>query len=208
MPGSIACQSTTSLLTKTQEEKLREIVTLFNKAEIDLKKSEHLDSKLNIPCINELRYAGYHIAKATSGDNPDENIEKAVGHCKRAIYDANESAVIFLLESIRSFQNDYAGSANVSTIVDGYSKLKQEISDIANRIKQNKSENSGSRDKYYESCSDDCDRLKEIENLLTISRDEINVLEAKDLKDTRRFVTTVVLGGLGIVTAIAIAALQ
>ncbi len=205
MLGSTTCQSTISLLSEAQKNKLREIVTLFDKAEIDLKKSEYLDSKLNIPCINELRYAGYHIAKATSGDSPDENLEKAIGHCKRAIYDANESAVIFLLESIRSFQDDYAGSANVSTIVNGYSKLRQEVADIANRIKQNKSENSGCRDKYYESCSDDCDRLKEIENTLSISREEINALEAKDITATRRFVTMVSLAVLSIVTIITIA---
>lgn len=176
------------MLSKAQIKELEEIVRLFEKAEKDLKKSEHLDTKLTIPCINELRYAGYHIAKATSNDNTDENLKKAVGHCKRAIYDANESAIVFLLERIATFQNDYSKSPNVSTIVLGYSKLKQEILEISERIQHNKKQNRDSRDQYYEACTNDCDRLKDIESLLNISRDEINVLEARDVKATRRFI--------------------
>jgi len=176
------------LLTEAQKKKLSEIVALFDRAEVDLKKSEHLDSNLNIPCINELRYAGYHIAKATSDDNPDENLEKAVGHCKRAIYDANESAVIFLLEDIRAFQLDYSQSAHVITVVHNYIEIKKNVHGITTRLDENKRSNHKNRDKYYESCAHDHDALKEISFTLSMARDEINKMERKDRIGTQRFI--------------------
>jgi hypothetical protein len=84
-----------------QRDTIKEIIDLFDKAEDKVKEVEQLAQELSVPSINELRYVGYHLARSFCEDNPQEintQISKAQGHCKRAIYDAHEIGIIFMLE--------------------------------------------------------------------------------------------------------------
>ena len=56
-----------------------------------------------IPAHNELRNAGYHLLHAIDGSGcavDDEQIDKAIAHCDRAIYDAAEAGVIITLDAL------------------------------------------------------------------------------------------------------------
>ena len=47
-------------LTPSDEEKIEEIVLLFQKAEEAIKKVELIQNELIVPAVNQLRYAGCH----------------------------------------------------------------------------------------------------------------------------------------------------
>lgn len=84
---------------------------LFQKAEKKMKYIELLGEGLSIPAINELRYAGCHIARAWA-DHQDEQkaleeVDRAIKHVKRANYDASEIGILYYLENLRQFQEDY-----------------------------------------------------------------------------------------------------
>ena len=73
------------------QDKLERLLALHQETEIKIKEIERLEGKLSIPSINELRYFGYHVAKAVSldiaGDEDSEidaELEKAFRHCQRA----------------------------------------------------------------------------------------------------------------------------
>jgi hypothetical protein len=97
-----------------QKNTIKEIVQLFDEAESRVKEVELLAHELSIPSVNQLRYVGYHLARSLNEeDNSTEfdlQIGKAKGHCQRAIYDAHEAGIIFMLERVKQFREVYSGS--------------------------------------------------------------------------------------------------
>jgi hypothetical protein len=60
-----------------------------------------------IPSINELRYVGYHIVRSLLSDDEKElqaERVKAINHVKRAIYDIDESLLIYYIETAANFK--------------------------------------------------------------------------------------------------------
>ena len=76
-------------------------------SERKIKKVECLDKRIAIPAINELRYAGYHLVQFLKDNDRNGSLEKAKNHCKRAIYDASECGIVYCLERIDQFKDDY-----------------------------------------------------------------------------------------------------
>lgn len=67
-------------------------------------------SGLCIPAINELRCAAYHISLAFSNVTDEEKLSgyrNAIGHCKRAAYEALDSLLQFYIKELHAFQKDY-----------------------------------------------------------------------------------------------------
>ena len=158
---------------------LLDVVKLFNLAESKLKSTELQVFEVDIPSINELRYAGHHIVKHISGDT-DDHIEKAEKHCKRAIYDAHELSVVDSLEKIRLFEKDYRISINIVKVVHGYPVKIAEVNAINQRINAVRDNGYDSRAQYYDRIERDRNRLLEIEMELSNSRNEINKLDHAD----------------------------
>ena len=87
-----------------KKAKLRQIVGLFDQAENLLKEVEKVCGDLTVPSINQLRYVGYHIARAIVAQHDDsffDELKKAENHCKRAIYDAYEVGILYFLDGIK-----------------------------------------------------------------------------------------------------------
>jgi hypothetical protein len=69
-------------------DRIEEVANAFSRAEEEIKKVEDLAGEVAIPAINELRYAGYHVLQALSGnssEDQDEQFRRAKRHCERAI---------------------------------------------------------------------------------------------------------------------------
>jgi len=152
-------------------EKLEAIIRLFDEAESKVKEVEQLSSDLSIPSINELRYVGYHLTKAlcqqTDGTISSE-LDKAERHCKRAIYDAVEIGVIYLLEKIQEFQQDYGRSVEIVTVIPNYIELCAEAHDTREFISHIKENCEKDRDRYYEECQPHYIALKTIYRKLNL----------------------------------------
>lgn len=146
-----------------------ELVRLFRLAEEKIKLVENLNHALSIPAINELRYAGFHMAQYLAGENA-EQLSKAENHCKRAIYDAVEAGVTHQLEVIAEFQNEFRVLI-ISETVPGYSEIHKQI--IAARDLILTPREPEERAGFYEKCSDHLETLRAAQVQLDIHREDL-----------------------------------
>ena len=66
----------------------------------------HLPEGLDIPSVNELRYAFYHLLKYLTGD--EKGGRDALKHVCRAIYDCYETKLHYQFGNFKAFQEDTA----------------------------------------------------------------------------------------------------
>lgn len=196
-----------------QEEQrlaVKELVKLFDAAEDKVKEVELLDHDISIPSINELRYVGYHLARLFCEEQPekiDEQINKAKQHCQRAIYDAHEIGIIYMLENIKEFKERYFDFPDfVIEVIPSYTdhlRLAQAASQFIFKIKESHREDRGA---YYIQCEPHYASLRKVFDTLSVATPLIEKKRSKairkDKKETRRFLLQTLLIILSIVVAI------
>lgn len=193
------------------QERFNALRSLFDMAETKLKETEQLCGDLAIPSVNELRYAGYHITKAmceSDDTKHDEELRRAERHCKRAIYDANEVGIEYLLRKIADFKDTYSGSSKVTEVIQNYSSCLADAQEAADLISKARKNNGESRESYYEQCEPHYEKLNKINGILEQSAPQINQLEEQqqmaDKKASRRFWVQISIMLLGITISLAI----
>lgn len=201
MSSSQSASSDIKSLATDRGQDLRDLCALWDEAEKHLKRAEQQLAELVLPAANQLRYAGYHVARsfeALESRNETEykkNIAKATNHCKRAMYDASEALLEHFHARISRFRDDYA-ETYVGPIVPDYLE-------ILARARQGRSlvlaTASHDRDGFHEEalrCSDalqkDCDRLD-------IAREELNKVIRAERKKSFRWIV-----GIGVAIAIGL----
>jgi hypothetical protein len=151
----------------------------YQQAETAIKVVDHEHIDLGIPAINELRYAGYHLALFIKDPkNKVDEIRKACGHCQRATYDAYEASIIYCIEEYKTFQRDYKDSVIPDVIPDYVEKIKiikHAIRFIDSIDKETKAQN-------YEKCKEYHEALINLVESLNEARPELN----KKIKAERR----------------------
>lgn len=156
---------------RVQVERVR---SEFAVAEAHLKRVERLEQKLLIPSINELRYAAKHLLDALTtadADHQVEHFDKAVRHCQRASYDAVEVVLMFHLEQLKRFQDDYRTIVIDLKIID-YPSLRlcaQRVQDFINEHKPDET-----RQEQRDRAVALCDELVRLMEPLPIAREELN----------------------------------
>lgn len=178
-------------INKDISSKLEDYSKLFSDAEVQIKKTEILDKEIVIPAINQLRYAGYHIAQWIK-NNKETEINKAINHCKRAYYDGKEVGLIFLLEKIQQFNDDFSKNPITMSVLPDYPKIivrAQNAADSLENVKKNhyqtRYEIYKTCDQYYEELKNIIKELKVAEPIIVNQTQEKNRIE---IKDTRRFI--------------------
>ncbi len=142
----------------------------FQKAEKAVKEVEYIHLELTVPAVNELRYAGYHVSNYLENTERTDELNRAVGHCKRAIYDAYEASILYNIKGFRAFKRDYA-SVVVSEVLADYNDLHYKVTTI---LKFVQSVDKEAKDQHYAVCSQYHDELKDIIEKLDSARDELN----------------------------------
>ena len=120
-----------------QDDRAREVAELFRQAECAIKTAEELHSQIPFSAINELRYAGRHLTEWLT-QKGEEELDKAVRHCRRAAYDANEAQLLYYLEEIKKFKHDYRNIV-ISEVVASYGEILHEVrkaQDEINRMRE------------------------------------------------------------------------
>ena len=154
-----------------QCDRAREVAELFRQAECAIKMAEELHSQIPFSAINELRYAGRRLTEWLSR-NEDEEFEKAVKHCRRATYDANEAQLLYYLEEIKKFQNDYRNIV-ISEVVPAYGEIICEVRKARDEINRMRASDMD-RAEFYRQLAEYLDPIARNCLLLDSHREELN----------------------------------
>jgi L-rhamnose mutarotase len=170
----------------------QEVITLFSQAESSLKKLERTCGETLIAAINQLRYAGHHLAKFIDRQENKE-LEKVANHCKRALYDIYEAGILFYLKEFEGFNVDYA-KVNKSDVLPDWIKYLQKIKEIKefiidrNNYKKTIQDNDIENESFnllntsHVECAEKLEVLKDICYTLDVAREELNLKINKERK--------------------------
>ena len=142
----------------------------FQKAEKAVKEVEYIHLELTVPAVNELRYAGYHVSNYLENTERIDELTRAVGHCKRAIYDAYEASILYNIKGFRAFKGDYA-TLVISEVLADYNDLHFKVATI---LKFVQSVDKETKDQHYAVCKQYHQELNEIIEKLDSAREELN----------------------------------
>ena len=87
-------------------QRLAEIRKIYSDAEYAIKRYERIALEDQVAAINELRYAGHHVLEASQTEDESEiedHIASARNHCRRAVNDAKDAAIVSQLEFFAQF---------------------------------------------------------------------------------------------------------
>ena len=161
----------------------------FAEAESFIKEVELCGPELPVPAINELRYAGHHLLKALVISDQDE-FRKELGevedHCHRAMYEASEAGITYLIRLLKQFDRDYKDVVVSNTIpsVLEIRKLGAQAAAKLSRGRLNRQSPTAQVQGYMEMFKE----LKDGVEILEANRDELNKVKEKEVRDSRRFV--------------------
>ena len=110
------------------EEKTKELYDLFKEAEICIKETEYTNVEgFYLPAVNELRYSLKHLIDYLKNQNNDDFVE-CKAHISRAMLDALEVRVVFVLEKIRRFRRLYT-FVSIPKVINNWSDILNELED-------------------------------------------------------------------------------
>ena len=171
----------------------------FKKAEQAVKEVEYIHVELTMPAVNELRYAGYHIANFLDNPAAADELDRAIGHCKRAIYDAYEASILYQIKEFRVFNDDYRNIV-VSEVLADYNDIHHKVTGILDFIRDTDKE---TKDEHYSACKQHHNELKEIIKRLNSAREELNKKIRSERKKSFISIITVVVAVFALIVAIA-----
>ena len=191
---------------------LQRLLDLFEQAETKIKNAELITSEgVLIPSINELRYAGHHIVRSLLSDDEKElqaERVKAINHVKRAIYDIDESLLIYYIESAANFKEKYNDSGFTTEVVTDYPEKLAMLDEANKSIQQLREDNNNyqDREQFYQKLNPYLDKLSKIVAIFEQSAPLIvNKQQDKDnqdLKNKRYFFIMAFIGIIGIIVAL------
>jgi len=172
---------------------IKRVKKAFRDAENLIKEYEHVNDKLLVPAVNELRYAGYHFLKAFGDDGnlikntPD--LAKAERHCQRSRYDTSEAIATFYIRNIRAILGGLKEHPEIAKQVFGdYEALRSNAKTMTMELKSFSSED---RESYHEQCLDLSKRAKGVYDALSKREDQRwDIIEARrnqENQETRRY---------------------
>lgn len=153
---------------------LERLCALFAEAERETKRVEDLRDELATAAVNELRYAGYHITKAllATGDEQAEQILRAERHCQRAIYDAVDAGMTYVLEQVKQFQQDYS-SLPIGQFIPNYPDLRRKVRHAKQLVDEARATGED-RDAFYVHARAAFEDLREVGDDLLDYREDLN----------------------------------
>ena len=196
-------KNTTSISTSDQPKNLAQYRKVHGEADEVIRKVANFRDKVVIPAINELRYAGHHLLKSIDDDGSvidNKELQKAINHCHRAMYEAIDAGIICALGRIKIFQDDYKKTV-VADLIPNYREIlvRSHKAQSQSAKARDHGENSVSMsDEYislYNSLVEDCYSLD-------LMRDEINKRLRESIRSYRRWIFTIALMVIGVFTSI------
>ena len=183
------------------DPRIVEIRRLYDQADILAREVGELRSEVQIPAINELRYAGHHVLQSITDDGAVgiEAFGKAKSHCERAMYEAAEAGIMFCLDSIEDFRKTYRDLVVSDVIADYHSRLARTQTAL-DLVVKGRSERT-SVGEHVDAYMDEFRVVRETMRLFDASRDDLNAKRAQQIGAHRQFVIRALLILLGALVA-------
>lgn len=177
----------------------------FDQADEFTRKVQAFKKKASVPAQNELRNAGYHILYAISDkeSSTDDQLIKAINHCRRASYEAAEAGVIACLILINVFKDDYKDVV-ISEVVPNWSDILVSCKDCQDKLSASR-QKGDDRSVDYKIHMEAFDQLSKYCILLDAARDDLNKKIKIQVSGSRRFIINCSLVICTIVVSIALA---
>ncbi len=125
-----------------------------------------------IPAHNELRYAGFHLLGALADDRSlqsEEQMREAISHCRRAKYEAAEAGIMWALNSIKIFQDDYR-TTPISDVLPDYIDSCEKVENARKKLGAARDSGGGKPEELMKTF----DEVSEIQKRFEIARSELN----------------------------------
>jgi hypothetical protein len=195
---------------------LSEFRELYGIADAFRNEVEHFALDAGIPAQSQLRYAGWHLMNAIGDDATLKSVEhlaQGVSHCKRAAYEAAETGILFALEKIHKFKDDFAVT-DTSGIFPNYVDCLSAVREAHNLIKDGRKIDPDRRDDWelgmrsFRKLRDTCDEFDQARVALIPVLEkrfiEIVAQDARNLKGYRWTIAGTLLGIFGILLTIVL----
>lgn len=127
---------------------------------------------LNMPAVNELRYAGEHLLSGLTANTEAQQgseFKQALNHCRRASYDAVEISCVSIIENINAFYIAIEDMIATNDIPD-YAQKKARVREIKEFLVSHSREDA---DQYWETVAGYAKELDDLHRLFAEARPEI-----------------------------------
>ena len=145
-----------------------------------------------IPALNELRYAGHHVLQSIGPDgkvtDDDGPLQKAYGHCERALYEASEAGIMVAARAILSFRNSYQGIV-ISEVVKDYTDFLMMAKKAQAMVDAGRTDRESVLAQTKEFMAS-YRQLRDAVEVLDASRDDLATKQANNRKADRQFMIT------------------
>lgn len=199
------------MIDEKYKEKINQLITIFKDAEKQLKHSEHDTNELSIPSINQLRYVAFHLVESFSNQDSskrEEELNKAINHAQRAKYDAVEIGIVYYLEQIKIFQENYSSYTETLEILPNYIEYLTKAQNASDKLQAIKDEEKD-REDYYKEIAPYYQILKDVyisfQMAIPLINKKIEENNEKARKENKRFFIGVGLTLAGVVVSVVVA---
>lgn len=190
-------------LTPLQRTKIKALHELFDQADVLVKEVEDFIGEAGIPALNEMRYAGYHLAHSILLQECkfcDDQITSAINHCKRACYEASEAGIVVALLQFDEFRTEYKNVV-VSDIVTDWVQIQKDFQQSQSDVNSGRARGQNDRSVDYEARMDAFRKLKAHCDTANFARDDLNAKMQERITSSRKFIITSFLAAIGIIVA-------
>ena len=149
-------------------DKVTKIKELYNTAEADLKNVGREKQAIVVTGINQCRYIGQHLLRALTAsdeDRIDENLDAALRHAQRAIYDINDSGIQYYIEQIDEIRLKHFPTVDFSSVIQNYNEIIEEIGE-ARSLSATTAKSLENREQFYEDAREHVSKLRKYHQLL------------------------------------------
>ena len=117
---------------------LEDVANAFETAENAIKQNERLTLAIPLPAVNQLRYAAYHLLKVAKSSvaqrDREYHLERALGHCIRARFDALDGIIYSCLDFITAFQKLCRSRIGLEAVYPDYRSDYDTMADVQDRF--------------------------------------------------------------------------
>ncbi|MCE2485583.1 MAG: hypothetical protein J4F42_08730 [Desulfurellaceae bacterium] len=179
------------MISDKHRDRFWKIKELYDTAEADLKNIGRDNQALVVTGINQCRYVGQHLLRAMTATDEkviDEELDAALRHTQRAIYDTNDSGIQYYVSKIDEIRNEHFPTVDFSQIVDSYGDIVKEIEEAKTLTATTAEslENRENRSQFYQKSREHVEKLQKYYSLLNAYRPDLVRAVQKDNRDKLR----------------------